>query len=910
MENIYHNILSFNGEWRSYQKKVLLDRTAHLSDKKIHIVAAPGSGKTTLGIELIKRLGKPCLILSPSIAIKHQWLNRIQDSFLSENVLASDWLSDDLTKPSKINSITYQALHSSTLQFVGTLDDEELSLQEQVDFKHFDLYNTLEQAGIETICLDEAHHLRSEWWKALEMLLKKMPNVTLISLTATPPYDVSADQWQRYISLCGPIDAEISVPELVKEKSLCPHQDYLYFNFPTSEETIAINEYQGKVQTCVKQLLQDKRFIQILTSHKGLANPEQYTDELLEKPQYLVSILVALQHFAIPIPDYFKKLFHIKKTFPTINEKWLEILLQGMLYDDVEAYTWNENEHQVFIDLCKSYGCITRNKVNLTVNKEVSKILISSKGKLNAISDITEKEYLSLGNKLRQLILCDYIKKEQLIHIGDSKKEINDIGAVPIFELLRRKELPGIKLGVLSGSVIILPNTAINKFMDLLREHQAQANILELEETAYSQIIWKDKKNKIVPIITTLFQIGDINVLIGTKSLLGEGWDAPHINTLIMASFIGSYMLSNQMRGRAIRAFPSNPEKVSNIWHLVCIPPPPPLFKKNNETAEDTVSQESTDFLLMERRFEMFLGLHYSEDTIENGIDRITAIEKPFSKRNVAHINEKMLAAAENRENVKNRWQHALEVITDDFSTEETIDIDKKQPHLNYLFINALTAFITFFLLTALLSLTRLSLTATRIIQTNDQLFPQHIKLFAACLTLFLAISVFLTAKYGLQFFNLFTPQKRLKKISQAVVSVLQDAAHIQSSSVKAKVEKVNEATVSTCLKGGSVREKTLFALCMKEFLGPIENPRYLLVKQTRNKLTMDYFAVPELFGKNKEDALLFNQAINQFVGKYRLVYTRTPEGRKCLLKARIQSFSAINHQYLTGKKRVKGNFD
>lgn len=42
--------------------------------------------------------------------------------------------------------------------------------------------------------------------------------------------------WTRYIDMCGEIDEEITVPELVKEGSLCPHQDYVYFNYPTNEE--------------------------------------------------------------------------------------------------------------------------------------------------------------------------------------------------------------------------------------------------------------------------------------------------------------------------------------------------------------------------------------------------------------------------------------------------------------------------------------------------------------------------------------------------------------------------------------------------------------------------------------------------------------------------------------------------
>lgn len=90
--NIYDSILSFHGTWRTYQARVLETSQSYLEDKKIHIVAAPGAGKTTLGIELIRRGGHPCLILSPRIVIRQQWLERIQTAFLKEGLIPEDSL--------------------------------------------------------------------------------------------------------------------------------------------------------------------------------------------------------------------------------------------------------------------------------------------------------------------------------------------------------------------------------------------------------------------------------------------------------------------------------------------------------------------------------------------------------------------------------------------------------------------------------------------------------------------------------------------------------------------------------------------------------------------------------------------------------------------------------------------------
>ncbi|WP_414896731.1 hypothetical protein [Rhodovulum sp. YEN HP10] len=52
--------LAFRRPWRSYPARILADLEAHLGDRKLHVVAAPGAGKTVLGLEIIRRLGLRC----------------------------------------------------------------------------------------------------------------------------------------------------------------------------------------------------------------------------------------------------------------------------------------------------------------------------------------------------------------------------------------------------------------------------------------------------------------------------------------------------------------------------------------------------------------------------------------------------------------------------------------------------------------------------------------------------------------------------------------------------------------------------------------------------------------------------------------------------------------------------------
>jgi Type III restriction enzyme, res subunit len=52
--------LEFGGEWRRYQKAAIaaFERNRAAGRRRTHIVAPPGSGKTLVGVELVRRVGR------------------------------------------------------------------------------------------------------------------------------------------------------------------------------------------------------------------------------------------------------------------------------------------------------------------------------------------------------------------------------------------------------------------------------------------------------------------------------------------------------------------------------------------------------------------------------------------------------------------------------------------------------------------------------------------------------------------------------------------------------------------------------------------------------------------------------------------------------------------------------------
>ena len=136
-----------------------------------------------------------------------------------------------------------------------------------------------------------------------------------------------------------------------------------------------------------------------------------------------------------------------------------------------------------------------------------------------------------------------------------------------------------------------------------------------------------------------------------------------------------------------------------------------------------------------------------------------------------------------------------------------------------------------------------------------------------------------------------------LTQIGNALLDALMQEGHIETPAVKLQlvVQQLIEGTFSISLSGGTYYESSLFADCAAEILGPIDNPRYLVIRQgvkhgVERKV---YHAVPSILGSNKGSATTFHQAWKRYVCDSELIYTRFAEGREELIKARTRTLSA-----------------
>lgn len=874
--------LKFNGTWRNYQRQVLDNFQEYQTDGHVHLVAAPGSGKTTIGIELIARFDKPALVLVPTVTIREQWVDRIRLAFLEDEDQITSLVSQNLKDMKQITIATYQAFHSAMQQVQSQEDNGEVE-----DFVGFDLIANLKERGVETLCLDECHHLRNEWWKSLEDFRKNYQQLQIISLTATPPYDSEPELWDRYLQMCGEIDQEITVPELVKEDTLCPHQDFVYICFPTKEEDKKLEEFEDTKWQYVSQLVVDSDFQELIKSSKVLKG-EISADMLLEDPKYLSALLIYLQAQKLEIPKHLRDLLGAEG-LPALNYYWLEVLLQGLLYQTPDWYEDPQETKKKIEAELKSRGLIEKRQVFLVKSKANDQILNQSLGKLAGIASIFETEYASLGQDLRQLVLADYIRKDFASYLGDDQAPITQLGVLPYFETIRRsaqKQGISVPLAVLSGSVVIVPTSVREELQALLPTVALTFSAIgQLDPDAYLQVGFPSTCKGMVGAVTELFQRGAIQVLVGTKSLLGEGWDAPCVNSLILGSFVGSFMLSNQMRGRAIRIWPGHPDKTSNIWHLVAIKPyKNPAFSKEDQEEQDLNPYQ--DLQTLARRMDHFLGLSYKEDTIETGLDRLDFPKPPFKKNKIQAYNQKIKELSKDRTTLRKKWQEAL-VVADKLEIVNEVATDRKQIPLLTL-VDAEKWLRYSFMLTTL----NLLFYIFRVRGTSIRwLFGLSI--------LFLAYTV-------IRYFFYKSPYVRLRQAGEGIRNAMLKMGHLSDDQSRVQVEEDKESySIFAYLKGGSLRDKELFSQTLGEFFAPVDNQRYLLVAKKAPAGQSKYFVVPSLFEKRKEDAQLFQNAVAPQLGDYQLVYTRNEAGRKILLEARLKSLANKNDRLLT-KKKVK----
>lgn len=780
---------------RSYQQRLLDYVKQHPQQSTYHFIAPPGSGKTILGLAIFEELKRKTLILVPALLLREQWI-ATKKSFFNIHI------SIDLLVPGQITIATYQTLY--------------LQLQEDPDF--------LLRKGIEFLILDEAHHLKKNWGEVVLSLKNSAPSLKSLSLTATSPLDSTQREWKSYLKLNGPIDEEISATELIDKKVLTPYQDFVYFIEADSQGKNSYSSFLAKQDQIIDQLLTDEESVGIISKHPYITNPLQHTTAIYEDFDFYVAMLLFLDRngFRISASHWrvlgFKRKWHL----PDVSPEQVKLLYQWLLstYPELEIFAFLKKVHWL-----KEEG------LSLYPDFPEGRLLESPQEKIAAINRIIIKEEMYLEEDLCGVVLFDRICEEAL----DFPENPNYYGSVPQFLSLQTLIQEKTELGMICGRFIIMSEKVVKKYFP-------RANFYKLTEVpGYLRLKLTDaNRREFLQKVTFLLDQKILNCLIGTIALLGEGWNCPSVNTLVLGNKSSSIVQVQQLRGRALRS--ANNKSLSHLWHLGVYVP-------------EVSWKEQPELSPIMRRLSFIEGISNQQipDTITSGQARFNFPNEP-TKENLENYNQQNFFFAQQRSLLTKFWEESLSK-----GTHLSMPIIVRQEATSSEFQSKKEQY-------SELANTRLSFWGA---------------LFQGDFLLYLRQQ---RTRY------LWKKECGLRSVfAKSLLSTYQEQQKL-SKNISLYID-FNEDQFTVRIKNGTYQEERFFNEALMELLEPVQDTRYLVEINNR------YFAVPKDLARNKEAANSFLREIKRKQRNCRLVYTRNLLGRQKLLQARIQALQQRNHK-------------
>ena len=590
---------------------------------------------------------------------------------------------------------------------------------------------------------------------------------------------------------------------------------------------------------------------------------------MLEEPEFAAALLVYLNALGRPLPALLLERLGVEASeLPPLGRRWWQVLVGHYLF----GKTWGDDpDREAHRDRLarelRKRGLLWRRELRLEESRPVTALLTTSAAKLDACVAIYELEREVRGSALRQVVLCDYIREG----------ERDRLGAFPIFMRLIERAGPeeAKRIALLTGRLALVHASHVEP----LRASANGASI-DAEPMAgcprFCRIAVRGGRASAVGLLTRLLERGAVHVLVGTRALLGEGWDAPVVNALVLASYVGSFVTTNQMRGRAIRRDPRDPSKAASVWHLVA--------------ADLQIASGLADWDGLERRFKAFVGLEAGAPVIESGLDRLR-LPHPRSEAAIAELNAISTGRLRQTDRLEARWKEAIEVGTHGHVVP-TVRVKRPPRRPRYYFWATLR-----YLLYAGAGAAYLGFSATLDLSgragiTSEE--PLLVLAVAAAAAVILSLPPL--ARAAAAWTRALPVDGVIRQVALAVFEALVDAGVIrtETSASAVDVQEVAPGAYAVALRGGTFYEQSVFADAVDEVLGPIGNPRYLVTRTDRRRSgRQDVHAVPGFLAANKQNAERFLTRWTRRMGPAELVYTRTPEGRARLLQARGRSFSS-----------------
>ncbi|HLR83837.1 MAG TPA: DEAD/DEAH box helicase, partial [Nocardioidaceae bacterium] len=514
------------------------------------------------------------------------------------------------------------------------------------------LVDRLRDLGPVTIVLDECHHLLEVWGRLVAEVLDLLPDAFVLGLTATPPSVLDRNQRALVDELFGDITYAASIPAAVREGTLAPFAELARITTPTPTESQWLAG-------------QSERFTRLTT-------------DLMEPGFGTVGLLEWLDRRYVRSGEPWHDL---ERRTPTAAAAALRLAYAGLLATPPGARLREEHRHPPSADdwvaLIDDWvsGCLLVSKdlddaeiverIRRTLpgvgyqwtrrgirrgRSPVDRVLARSAAKADECVEVVASERSALADRLRLLVVCDHERASATT--PESLDGVLDPESGSARLLLRRlvedDRTAGSAPVLMTGSTVATADDTADRLLAFVRDRDPDlAAGLRVEPWSGGGIVsvvggWSSRDW--VRLVTSFFEQGSAQVLVGTRALLGEGWDARGLNSLVDLSSATTVSAVVQTRGRALRTDPQWAEKVALTWSIVCITEDHP--------------RGTTDWDRFVRKHDGYFGVDDDGDIV-SGVSHVDARLSPYAPpagAELAALNASMLVRAESRAEIAERW--------------------------------------------------------------------------------------------------------------------------------------------------------------------------------------------------------------------------------------------------------------
>ncbi|MCU1693251.1 MAG: hypothetical protein JWM64_2342 [Frankiales bacterium] len=578
-------------EPRRYQRTALdaYDAARRAGRRRSCLVLPPGAGKTLVGLEIARREGRRTLVLAPNTAVQGQWAAQ-----WSQHVRGTQPAGTDRSFDAHLTVLTYQAL--------AVVDPDEAdgrartrvlrsgTPEELLGLLHPHARDAVARAGARgpwTLVLDEAHHLLELWGGLVRVLADALGEDTVVvGLTATPPGELSA--WQRDLQaeLFGAEpDFSVPTPAVVKEGDLAPYQELVYLTAPTPEEDTWVAAERSRFADLQVELASaslgslplfawlERRLVDRRAEEGGVVSWQALE---AAEPDLCRAALRFVHAGMLPLPAG-ARLREEHRTDPDADD-WVELLVDFATRHLAGSEDPRDLEALAQVRrVLPSLGCRLAATGRRSAVSGVERLVSLSASKAAATAHLLEVEAAVLGSRLRAVVLCD---REAASATLPSSLEDAPLGeqagsALGMLEKLAAAAYDGVpgwlRPVLLTGRTVAARQPVADDLLAHCRDRHPGLR-LETDDGGLCRLVGEGWTSRLwTPLVTSFFAQGQARVLVGTRALLGEGWDCPQVTTLVDCTEAGSGTSVVQMRGRSLRRDPADPLKLADNWTVTCV---------------------------------------------------------------------------------------------------------------------------------------------------------------------------------------------------------------------------------------------------------------------------------------------------------------------------------------------------